>query len=489
MGKIIERADKKIIVPRVTVREKLHGHTTIDLFNVRTKKYERVEHDNMFNTAAFENMFVDTGFGESAINVLRGTSTILGQFFGGIYLFDTALPTNPAPLYMPAGTTMVANASSLYTGTGTPRELGLYNTAESASTDNSATFVFDWGTSQGNGEIASVSLASRNGGFIGYGNASGGFYPSSADNPPDVGSGSNFSAWTYTPPTAVNPWCTYTVANGCFYYTGDSVGSGTLNPTLKRIRLPIKNGEISVFSDLFNANTPGDTVTITLPSATSAGYWAFTAMDGVLMILCISKGSSVGNGSSFKFYLIDCITETATEHTVTNLSGTSISSYRIYVLDSTYMLLVDGSRNCYLMNYQNNTLVGKADGTVSNWNNSSISINGNQAGSPRFTVDGGLYAFNGCLYDRVLNKVRPTNAYKLRPWGETPSQYLWVQETFSPSLNRAIYHDYYSSSSYHNYLYSKTSWMHLLTINNLDNPVTKTADKTMKVTYTIMAAS
>ena len=93
------------------------------------------------------------------------------NLLGGLVLFDTALTEDADAIYPPAGTKPVGYGMSgdtnSYTGVS---EWGIYNTQES---DTSATdqkvMVWDFSTSHANGTIASVALTHRNTGLFGFG--------------------------------------------------------------------------------------------------------------------------------------------------------------------------------------------------------------------------------------------------------------------------------------------------------------------------------
>ena len=153
---------------------KIKGHTRIELTKVATGEKKVIEHDNTFQSSLLTAFLRSFGV---ANNNPFANSTFAGRplwrnLCGGILLFRDEIQA-PAS-YMPAGNLMVANGAYGVTNNGTPSELGSYNSIESSTNGaSSLSFVYDWGTSQGNGTISCVCLTSETGGFIGYGNASG----------------------------------------------------------------------------------------------------------------------------------------------------------------------------------------------------------------------------------------------------------------------------------------------------------------------------
>lgn len=149
---------------------KLKGHTTIELRNVETGEVKKYEDDNMFTNAIAKmvNFAIKHSLGANPLDVL---TTHWYNLLGGLVLFDTALTESADNIYAPAGVTpvgygQVGNTNSYQS----MNEWGTYNSQES---DTSATdqkvFVWDFSTSHANGTIASVCLTHRNAGMAGFG--------------------------------------------------------------------------------------------------------------------------------------------------------------------------------------------------------------------------------------------------------------------------------------------------------------------------------
>ena len=152
----------------------LHGHTTIELHNHKTGFRERIEHDNTF-TDGITNYLLSSGYFDNSPfkNTTWRGKTIYRNLLGGILLFNSPIADNNGvyPTIMPAGNKMIANGSYGVANNSAVTEMGTYNSQESSFSNAGLTFVYDWSTSQGNGEIACVSLTSDVGGYIGYGNS------------------------------------------------------------------------------------------------------------------------------------------------------------------------------------------------------------------------------------------------------------------------------------------------------------------------------
>lgn len=155
---------------------KLKGHCKVELKDKRTGKVESYEEHNMV-TEFPQELFKQMGYLRPNAFANRETLPI-DDLFGGIMCFDTAIDEatdmtgrHSSPLYPPADKEMVANASMAITGNTAPEELGQYNSRSSASTATTRKFIFDWDTDEGLGQIASVCLTSKYGGYKGVGNS------------------------------------------------------------------------------------------------------------------------------------------------------------------------------------------------------------------------------------------------------------------------------------------------------------------------------
>ena len=160
---------------------RLKGTTKIELTNVKTGEKEVYSHDNFVTEFAAEYFRECGALNTNPIGSLQDARPI-DDLFGGIMLFDKKINQNtddtgnhPSPLYCPAGTKMVANGSIDFESNSNATELGQYNAEESGTPNNhQRMYVYDWGTNEGNGKINSVCLTSRAGGYIGAGNATSG---------------------------------------------------------------------------------------------------------------------------------------------------------------------------------------------------------------------------------------------------------------------------------------------------------------------------
>lgn len=476
MAQIIEKA-KDVRIPRIEVREKFHGHTTIDLFNVRTKEYERVEHDNTF-TDGVESYMRNLGmFQNSPYQGTGGRSNPLWQqILGGIFLFDTALPTSPQAKYMPAGTSMTANGVYGISNSGIPTELGSYNSIESVMSGNSLSFVYDWGTSQGNGDIASVALTTKNGAYIGYGNKSGGALSSQRSLAHEQ------SLYTYGTSTSNGACERYLIYDNKFFtpsvgYTV-TIPEGATSVTLKYRHLAIDEADIFATEGDFNpANFPYEMVfnlTTPIPAGGGfgGGYIGVPAGPNLPSMFMLVPNGAPASGSSMRVYFLDVSDGTSTEYVVTNNTGEDLQSYigwAFFPIDDTYAVVVNSARTkIYKINYRTSAVVDSCSGLT--------------AIAPYRSIYGGFLTEDlmapdeNHIYDTVLNRLLIVNG-----------GYRLYQSMYLPDIDALDYTETLSGSTNWNHSVCKNP-LRLMTINNLQSAVQKTADKTMKVTYTVTRA-
>jgi hypothetical protein len=150
------------------------GKTTIELHDAKTGKLLQKTEDNNMVTKALDYFAEYGGLTNPSIfynSNLR--NNFIKQMLGGVICLDTAIAENNEIVRVPGGVKMIANGARDVLNTGDPIELGSYNENESGwQVDGSLKLVWDWTTSQGNGTIACVCLSSLMGGMQGIGNQS-----------------------------------------------------------------------------------------------------------------------------------------------------------------------------------------------------------------------------------------------------------------------------------------------------------------------------
>ena len=434
---------------------KIKGHTRIELTKVATGEKKVIEHDNTFQSSLLTAFLRSFGV---ANNNPFANSTFAGRplwrnLCGGIFLFRDEIQA-PAS-YMPAGNLMVANGSYGVTNNGNPSELGSYNSIESSTGGaNSISFVYDWGTSQGNGTISCVCLTSELGGYVGYGNASG-------------NSASLRSIFENQESTR---------KDAHLYYNGKHYRVTSVDYTAKKITYVEGNDEITVASIFQGQNETTKQATY---SGSPIGNGTSTTMaraisDTEIVIFKSSTSDTIPNGSSASLLILNIATNTARLQPIVNTSGRNLT-----LVVSRGIRFMKDSNNHYF-------LTTSTENYLEEFDEDGVFVAEHSAAGGSTTYGGpvapGLfgYATNGdskIIINDGTND-RPTNGKftSVLPMHNTDYDAFFVNTTSD------IDHPDSAVKPYKSPLY-------LATINNLDNPVTKDSTQTMKVIYTLTEAS
>ena len=151
------------------------GEVTIELKDVKTGEVETV-HDHNLVTKALAYFLKQGGItNPSAFNASDLRTDFLTNMLGGVLCLDTAITDagghDDEIVRVPAGVKMTANGAMGVGNNSAPTEFGSYNNDESGwQQDGSFKMVWDYTTSQANGTIATVCLTSYFGGYAGIGN-------------------------------------------------------------------------------------------------------------------------------------------------------------------------------------------------------------------------------------------------------------------------------------------------------------------------------
>lgn len=158
---------------------KIKGHSVIELTDVNTGKVERYSDNNML-TNAIDYYLQDVGLvNQNPVFTSDVRNNLVNQLMGGLLLLDENLTESAENIICPSGVKMVGNGSYNISSTAEDdvTELGSWNATESRwMSDGSYKMVWDFRTDQANGVIKCACLTSANHGFIGEGNSTSGAY-------------------------------------------------------------------------------------------------------------------------------------------------------------------------------------------------------------------------------------------------------------------------------------------------------------------------
>lgn len=470
----------------------LKGKTTFELTDVNTGEVEVVEDSNMITNGLQE--FLRT-YGYFGCDVLSDetvrTNSLWVNLLGGLFLFDTALDEDVNNTFMPAGVKMIGNGSKDISNSGAVTELGSYNATESGlQSDGSVKFVYEFNTAQANGNIACACLTSKVGGYIGMGNDSDRYYKSDYD----LGaykSGDDYYCYSGINGAGNDPnHILYPVySENAIYFTNpyninySSAYSSQHWSVTKKIQiLKVRAGFTSVGikarRDLRNIVATYD---VDIPQyildymGTSTRYITISRDSERNVYVIFNKSSSdTINAGAFCWIMKIDKDMNATAYKFTNNVGKSLTLDSRYItFDGDYLWACAYDSGVYLLygiKYSDSTQI--------------IETGANTGSLPElYTVGKNLigihdanYGYSPIVYDVVNRTHRQANgAMQYRtliiPFADKNGVYLRAYINNNPIRLQVMKDPRY-----------------LATINNLSEPVVKTASKTMKVTYTITEA-
>ena len=491
----------------------MKGHTKIELKDVNTGEVKVVEEDNMVTSALKRLLFVNPLL---ANPVADNDSTIIGNLIGGILLLEDAIDEKINTCCVPAGNKMTARGVHGLAYSGVVTECGSFNANESGfQEDGSVRLVYDFNSSQGNGQISCVSLTSKAGGKMGIG-----------DNIENVDtqeiSDIEFNKYGEIKSSVSDPGYNLallsSVNNIAVYFTKGYQPSVTRSVEFEVYDAPISS--ISVFDKSDYSRFKGDlnalpserlikTFSVQLPekvlscfrtSGTNdiyrGGYVSYF-FDGKIRLIIGPHSSNIAPKGTAYLCIIDPITETIVVKDIVNNSlGSMALSDDIYTASNynyefdwasrvavtqKYLIapiFVDGGWKLYRINIEDNTDIVELGFTK-------FTENSNTIPKIYFTFITEEFAYfeygsgsgNKYVINVLAGEVKRTNV-KLISYDNRTFYTGQVQGNDLLLVNSWRYGAYSG-----NYLYAHT--VPLITINNLSEPVVKTASQTMKVTYTI----
>ncbi|MBQ8237376.1 MAG: hypothetical protein IJZ39_04445 [Oscillospiraceae bacterium] len=478
----------------------LKGTATIELTDVKTGKKEIVKHDNMI-TNAISDILNTSPFGmhHRAVYDLNNLLPIVPNLIGGIFLYESPLEEDPSKYYAIQKLTGYSNNA---VNSGADPMRGSMNQTESGKLEDGTgyRFVFDFGTSQGNGDISALGLTSRWAGSCGWGSTliqSSRFVQLERVETELVEEYLQARAWI----------CLTTIKDDGYMYA---------------IWPYAKGASVYRYRWRYDALGMFDTVAVhkdrelfktisfeSFPAAaiSSAGYFSFCdGGDGYIWGFQHSgntDGNSSGN-ATVNWVKINTDDWTVEEGTWT--LAAQIYRFGYYAVNTSnntpkrtnHLLVKNGYLYCvkydktaiYKINLENPTdlIEIPCDGFT-------VSPAADQLGATSATsVD-----YGGCTFNSIGDLVYFTNGYILDDV---------AYRTYAPSYSTSNYQGNYGLGGCcapnlrfgpfafwpgtecwpYKDTASRTATLALLTpylatINNLETPVTKTADKTMKITY------
>ena len=455
---------------------KIKGRTIIELTDVRTGKIQRFEDDNAFMDTNIEQKFRNFGiFQTSVLNNFQSTP-LWQKLCGGLLLLDSVVADGAN--FVAPGQKMTGRGYYGSSNNGSPVNLGSWNATESAVSSNAVQMVYDFTTSQGNGDIKAVCLTSDYCGRIGIGNQDDDYNVSLRVSPNDwQGYNTNYA------PTGIGNGFAF---DGDFVYC-NPVLSGTSLTIDKRIANAKKVDLIHTLEGAYVF----DTISVTLPSTmTHTNNLTLRQVSATKLMLI---GYTTETTDAFSVAVVDISgTPSATVTEITGMDKAGESELD-WSYDNADCIGIDGNGNpliavptyahkpiAFVVNAGTGTKQAfKFDENYSTWTGQSyrygnsicgigngffmLTMNSDNVAVPGFVCDMSANSGSGSIHpcegmvamNKLLNGLN-----------------LWNNEKSNNNDIRLCQNPFY-----------------LATINNLATPVTKTSSQTMKVTYVISRAN
>ena len=441
----------------------LKGHTKIELTDIHTGEVETFEDDNMF-TNVLETLL---NLNEPNFNI-KNISKKFNNFFGGIALFKDAIDTNDVRARL-KNKTIASVVNNNYapvnkTYNGIPDSSLSKADAESKT----ITLSYDFLTSQANGRISSVCLGNAYLGFNGYG-----YNENNGDNIPE-----NYYSTS-------SPYINFISANGIggkdnnnIYVDLDEGYHYRYSFDQNNILTVTKTKIINKFFNLFT-----NTKTVNIKLATKCEK---VLLNPVTMKLWCCMSVLSKNNKIYEIDISDFDNPTVITH---DINGDILNSKLVMAFTNNYMYVRNNTQktsNTYRVNLENAADVIDC-GTMTN--DTFGSYDGNFY--PLFTFDDGLYICDLAPYGSPAEGIVTDQIEYFRTGKCVYGQSTYSNQSYIPipvKLNNSF--EYVSIQRFAGWMSDGTPYyvvnpLLLYTINNLQTPVTKTADKTMKITYTI----
>lgn len=429
----------------------LHGHTKIELKNEKTGEVQVVEKDNLI-TNALNNQLkcISISYGYSGIN--SEYLPLSNKGMGGIVLFQNVLDENVDNVGMPDETVnpIIGYASNAVSPS-TDNKRGSRNLTESSKLANGYKFVYDFATNQANGEIASLGLT----------------HTGAGENPTSSGILGNVIR-SNIDSTIAKTIVDYGVDfdwNTCILTCIQTTSTTTLKVSKYKVNIGIIPIDInSILHQLELLSEETITLSSTIGSDTvwinnedDSYYYGLYKETTTTAYVYTGKLVRINKNN----YSLD-----------TSYSG---SIQAIKDLDTRPNVIMNGYLYCDTSPVVKVNLQDTADTNY-------INTNGNLNALSFVAHNNIIHAGNSFIKkDLDIITGRKTGEYAANFLGISVER---AEKVFVKNDGIAIFFSYHPSYSAY-YVHMGNLRDYLATINNLDSPVIKTSEQSMKITYTI----
>jgi len=467
----------------------IKGKTKIELTDVNTGQVEVIEEENMV-TNALQYIFNPLGY-------IKAGATMYGSTFvnyyatltGGLLLLDKTVTEDADNIFLDTSVGVTGCAVFDKQNTSDQTLRGNYNAMETEIdvVNRTIKYVYDFDTSEANGTIACVALTHADGGFSNRGCET---EPVRAEHPyfMNLGSGSirlssssaGLSAYdrtmSYSTYGANYKWIFLVDAGKdmAYYFSIDS----TTSITIRGYRANINT--VSLFDNPSTGRTLLFEKTLVFSTAISQQYFSYNYDEESEKLYIVSGvNTNVSNGGSFTITEIDVANDYAVkQYSMTNQTGVTLRMF--YSRDN--VMCYDGY--IYLMPYSGTYYIYREEiGNAANVQKIETAV---RQSWPAFAKDKRLYYLNPTSYSPSWAMyIVETDSFTLK---YPEAKYLYDSNSRQFVPVKGVPMTYFMSNGTSDGVFGMRT-DYLATINNLQSAVVKTADKTMKVTYTLTEVS
>lgn len=464
----------------------LKGKSIIELTDVHTGKKEVYEDENLVTEAVFDVLNTNLQgamYDNPNFDSQNGEAWLLpiySRLTGGVLLYQNEIAEDPSLIYAPLDNPLIGYASN-DVNTTEDVQRGSRNLTESKAVDNGFKYVWDFATSQANGTISCIALTNI---LAGRGCKYGANYFVRLKSDNMVDGQIDMDSYRHNHRTYL----------GDGYRLEMIAVHNSTSVTLRNVPEDYLHARLMVRSYTQMATASSEETTIELnhypywvhftdgsKDNTDEPYWNDTTRLDYLFHASDGNWYGISRKDNRKYvgmsYGSERYDHTGYEWFMDKISGDRCTTQKIVLPYGTDNISNIGMSGKWLMFAIGSTVYRLDTTNVANIEVvPNASYNSNQQYT--FSVDdevviNGWYYFDGQPKLYVHHKDTYTD-------GEQ-----WGQRMISRYKTYAYQEYFYSYYGYHFrkelYLYTP----YLATINNLSTPVIKTADKTMKVTYTL----
>lgn len=472
----------------------IHGHVTFELFDAKTRDLvQKVEKDNLVTSALSRLLNNVAGGAESYLDDL--VMPVATKALGGLMLFDDRLTEDVDNIQFPANANLVGYGLRDVNTSDVKR--GSLNSAESGRISNGYRSVWDFGTSQANGNIAAAALMNS------YVTPFRGCANLAVHDIINASGNSNYDAGVFH---TDGEYVYYATGTGSYTSERDLdtriyTYTHTITVRIYKERVPLTSYKVA---DSVNYRSYPELVTTRTFSIVTQGY-TLQNYNAPTAVVCDGKdgyayfiycaGNTEGNAEIY-YYTIkyDDLSFSASAVTTLTPAGIYLKAGN-GVVSGGYMYLISNNRHGIykipLSNPANAQLITLPEGFyITNTGNAHYATTPNPAGGLMLLIYRAAANDQSGYYDMHSAILSASGTITVE--GDYYSRNN--SATYAPGKGFYRNYDYmqswiWLSGSWANYPhYGRALTNYLGTIANLPTPVVKNASQTLKVTYTLTDA-